>query len=268
MRTSFLHYIGILEGYKVTTHDRTFHLYRYQIIPTVEDFQLDFITGIKSRDELISKKNDLFVEALKNKKEFVHSRAELTHKLDEFGNFLVLKLGANRSLVRTTRELETEVLDNWPFIYIVINNKPSVQIMAVELETKTFNRTSTVVNILETNLNTRLRPYKLEVRIVPTYLKREFWGTVKTHQHRITYVEFFMVAPNLANISKGLLFNLGEIKRRTNSINTNLSLKSPKGEGLILSQKDKFTKSLVDYTAEGGGTVHLKVKNIRKTIKV
>jgi hypothetical protein len=76
-----------------------------------------------------------------------------------------------------------------------------------------------------------------------------------------------MIAPNLANISKGLGLDLGELKKTTNSINTNLSLNAPKGEGLTLSPKDPFTSSLVDYASQGGATIHLKIKNIRKTVK-
>ena len=46
-----------------------------------------------------------------------------------------------------------------------------------------------------------------------------------------------------------------------------MSLEAPSGEALTLSEDDSFTNSLVEYAAEGGGTVHLKVKGIRKLIK-
>jgi hypothetical protein len=250
------------------TLSRTFHLYRYQILPTVEDLQLDFIAGITSKDELIRRKNAIFADVIKNtKKEFFHPRAELTHQLYEMGDFMVLKLGANRSLIRITKSFEEEELENWPSVYVVINNNPEVQLMAVELEARAFYRSSTVVNVLETNINSWLEQFKLEVRINPTFLKNEFWRVVQTHKNRITYVEFFMVAPNLSNISKGLELDLGELKSRTNSINTNLALRSPKGERLTLSEDDRFVQSLVNYSAEGGGTIHLKARNIRKTIK-
>jgi hypothetical protein len=66
------------------TLSRTFHLYRYQILPTVEDLQLDFIAGITSKEELIRRKNAIFADVIKNtKKEFFHPRAELTHQLYE-----------------------------------------------------------------------------------------------------------------------------------------------------------------------------------------
>ncbi len=244
----------------MTRTSRTFHLYRYQIVPTVEDFQSDFVTGIESIEELVSRKNEFFADALRSKKEFVHPRADLTHQLYEIGEFFVMKLGANRGLTRITRDFEEEQLENWPSVYIVINNKSSVQLMAVELELQAFYRSSTVVNILEKNLNSRLEQLKLQVQIVPTYEKREFWGIVNANRNKITFAEFFMVAPNLANISKGLQLDLGELKKTTNSTSTNLSMRSPHGEALTLSENDPFTSSLVDYTSRGGGTVHLKIR--------
>ena len=251
----------------MTNLTRTFHLYRYQIVPTVEDFQLDFVTGIQSREELINKKNDIFAEALKSKKEFIHPRAELTHQLDVIKNFFVIRLAARRKLIRITKELQKEELDNWPDVYIIINNHPKSQLIAVEGDPQAFYRTTTIINILESNLTSRLKQYKLEVRIEPTFIKKEFWRIVNEHKNKITSAEFFMIAPNLANISKGLRLDLDELKKQTNSINTNVSLNSPKGEGLKLSEDEPFTGSLVGYASRGGGTIHLKIKIIRKKIK-
>lgn len=250
------------------TFSRSFHLYRYQINPTVESWQPDvFGEGIKSIAELKSKKNEIFISALKDIPQFFHPRAELTHKLFPFDNFLVLKLGANRSLIRTTKEFEEEILDNWPSVYVVINNDPNIQMMAVEIDFKVFYRTSTVVNILSTNLNDELQKNKLWLDIKPTFYKNEFWKIVNQHKNHVTKAEFYMVAPNLSNISDKLELDLGAIKNHTNSQNTNMTLESPKGESLTLTEDDSFTNSLVHYASEGGGTIHLKIKNIRKKIK-
>src|SRR5688572_13646400 len=105
-------YIFVLKGCLMKMVSRTFHLYRYQILPTVENFQSDFHTGITSKEELISKKNEIFANEVKGIKTHYHSRAELTHELYEAGNLIVIKLGANRSLVRITKDLEEEEIDN------------------------------------------------------------------------------------------------------------------------------------------------------------
>jgi hypothetical protein len=90
---------------------------------------------------------------------------------------------------------------------------------------------------------------------------------IQTHKNRLRYVEFFMVAPNLANISKGLSLDLKELKNTTNSINTSLALTSPKNEKLTIQEDNEFVKSLVEYSADGGGTIHIRARGVRKTIK-
>ncbi|MEW6586241.1 MAG: hypothetical protein AB1442_11610 [Nitrospirota bacterium] len=249
---------------------RTFNFYRYQILPKFEERQLELFVPrleISSMEELISKKNEIFADALKKQGKFSHPRSELTHQMDEVNGFLVLQIGANRSLIRITKDFVPEELDNWPSVHVIINNNPNVQMMAIELEEQAFYRTSTVVHILTTNLNKSLHKYGLVLEIMPIISESEFWKVVRTHKGRVTRVQFFMVAPNLANISKNLALDLGELKNRTNSLHTNLSLAAPSGEALKLSEDDKFTQSLVHYAAEGGGTTHLKIKGLRKIIR-
>jgi len=254
----------------MNTTSRTFQLFRFQILPTIGEHQLDLFfpqNEITSLEELKSRKNEIFADAIRKLTEFYHPRAELTHKLFEFNEYFVIKIGANRSLTRITKDFETEELDNWPSVYVVINNDPNSQMMAIELDEEAFYRTSTVAHVLTSNLNEKLRNYRLTLEILPTFIKNEFWNLVSSHKNRITRTQFFMVAPNLANISKNLELDLGEIKSRTNSLHTNMSLQAPGGESLTLSENDNFTNSLVHYASEGGGTVHLKVKGIRKLIK-
>ena len=220
-----------------------------------------------SIEELISQKNEIFARVLREQKTFRHVRAELTHELYEFGDFIVMRIGARRGLIRKTKDFKQEQLDTWPSVFIVINNDPNVQVMAVEEDAEAFYRTSTVVHIISTTLNPRLKKFRLRLEIRPTFERNEFWNIVRNYERRIVETRFFMVAPNLAQISKGLEFNLGEIKKRTNSIKTNLAFQAPRGESLTLSEDDSFTNSLVNYSSEGGGTIHVKVRNFKKLIK-
>ena len=250
---------------------RTFHIYRFQILPTFseKDFDLYFPPQfeIKSVEELASKKNQLFANALRKEADLKHSWATLTHQLYEVDDFFVLKIGANRGLVRITKDFVEEVLDNWPSAYVLINNDPDVQLMAIELEPQAFDKTSTVVNILTANINERLEKYRLSLEISPVTSVTEFWKIIKANEKRVTRVEFFMIAPNLANISKTLGLDLKELRSQTNSLRTNLSLEAPPGETLTLSEDDSFTKSLVDYSSKGGGTAHVKIKGYKKLVK-
>ncbi|MBA4319041.1 MAG: hypothetical protein C0412_11640, partial [Flavobacterium sp.] len=247
---------------------RTFHLYRYQIIPTVETLQLDFLQpDINSIEDLKKKKNKIFEDKLLSQKTFLYNRSEITHQIATINGFFVLQIGVNRNITRIKKDFEEEILDNWPSAYIVINNDPDVQKIAIEEDRNAFYRTSTIANIISSNMNKELFGNKLTLDIKPTFQKSEFWEVVHQYNKKITKAEFFMVAPNLTNISKNLELDLGEIKKLTNSKNTNLSLESATDESLTLSENDSFTNSLVQYSSEGGGTIHLKIKSIRKKIK-
>jgi hypothetical protein len=254
----------------MTTLTRTFHFYRYQILPTIPPEQMELAFNKEDYttiEELVSQKNEIFARVLREQKSFRHVRAELTHLLWEFGDFIVLKIGAKRGLIRITKDFKMEQLDTWPSVFVVINNDPNVQIIAVEEEADAFYRTSTVVHVLSTNLNEKLKKYRLQLEIRPTFERNEFWSIVRNYQRRIVETRFFMVAPNLAKISKGLELDLRELRERTNSVKTNMDLQAPRGESLTLSEDDSFIQSLVTYASEGGGTIHLKVKNISKLIK-
>ena len=262
MRLAHLNYIVIFKGCTMTTLTRIFHIYRYQLLPTIppEQMELAFTKEeYTSIEELISQKNDIFARVLREQKTFRHVRAELTHVLSEFGKFIVLQIGAKRGLIRKTKDFRQEQLDTWPSVYVVINNDPNVQIMAVEEDAEAFYRTSTVVHIISTTLNERLKRYRLQLEIKPTFERNEFWNVVRNYQRRIMETRFFMVAPNLANISKGLELDLRELRSRTNSVRTNMDLQAPRGKSLTLSEDDSFIGSLVNYASEGGGTIHLKV---------
>ena len=255
----------------MTTTSRTFHIYRYQILPTFprDDFDLHFTPQfeIKSVDELIERKNELFAKAVKSTNEFKHTWATITHQWYEKEEYILLKIGANRVLRRITKEFKEEFLDNWPSAYLVINNNPNVQIMAIELEEQAFERTTTIVNLLAANINKKLDKYKLSMVVEPVYLESKFWDIVNTHKHRISKVTFLMVAPNLANISKNLKFDLKELKSRTNSLRTNVTLQAPPKESLKISKDDEFTQSLAEYSSKGGGTAHFRIKGLSKLIK-
>ncbi len=73
----------------MTTLTRTFHLYRFQILPTIPPEQMELAFNkdeYTTIDELVKQKNEIFARVLREQKTFRHVRAELTHLIDEFGN--------------------------------------------------------------------------------------------------------------------------------------------------------------------------------------
>ena len=246
-----------------------FHKFRYQILPISQEIQTDmFDDRVTSLLSLKAHKNEFFEEALTHIKEFYFTRAEIIHRIIYNENhFIILEIGANRSINRQLKDFSEETLDNWPSILIVINNHPDYQVAAIELDRKVFYRTTTVANILENNLNEYLRRKQLQVRFMPMFEENQFWEIVSQYSQRVVQVEFEMISPNLSNISKNLNLDLATLRDTTNTQETLLRLKSDKGSHLTLSPEDPFINSLVTYSSAGGGNVSLKIKGIKRKVK-
>ncbi len=246
-----------------------FHKFRYQILPISQHIQMEmFDERLSSLESLKAHKNEIFEETLLNVQEFNFARAEVIHRiLYHEDHLIVLELGVNRSINRQLKDFSEETLDNWPSILVVINNRPDSQLVAIELDRKVFYRTTTVANILESNLNELLREKQLQVRFMPTFEKNQFWEIVSKYSERVVQVEFEMISPNLSNISKSLNLDLAALRDSTNTQETLLRLRSDKESHLTLSPNDTFINSLVAYSAEGGGNVSLKIKGVKRKFK-
>ncbi|MDK2982178.1 MAG: hypothetical protein PWQ55_2525 [Chloroflexota bacterium] len=247
--------------------ERSFRLYRYQINPTTKDIQGDYINGINSVSDLIEKKNDFFANAIKTIKGFTYNRALTTHKLFKANSdtLFIIRLAPNRPLKRTTKELVREEIDNWPELIIVIDNRPDKQYIAVELKQEAFRYTNTVANVLEANINKKLKPFQLYIQIEPLFEKHNFWDVV--NQGKVDFVRFYINAPNLANLSSSLSDSLKDTIKKTNADRAHLGLYSPSDESLEISENNKEIEGLVDYASGGGGTVHVKLIGISTLYK-
>ena len=71
----------------------------------------------------------------------------------------------------------------------------------------------------------------------------------------------------MANISNALELDLAKLNEDTNSHRTDLKLNSGEGSTLEVNENNILINSLVDYSAEGGGDIELKMKGVKKTIR-
>lgn len=247
---------------------RSFRLFRYQINPVKKDIQGDFLLeGIDSVEKLIQSKNQFFVNALLGITEFKFKRSPIAHDIKEFGATLVMQIGANRPVKVTTKEFVEKEIENWPALTVVVDNRDSKQLLAIELKQQAFRYAETVANMIENNLNKALRQYQLIAQIEPLFEKEDFWRVINSNAGKISYIKFFMVEPNLPELSKNLSDSLKKATKRINSNRFNLGFHSAPEESLSISEDDDDLNGLVDYSAGGGGTAHVKIQGIRAVYK-
>ena len=131
----------------------SFELFRYQLLPIDRFLQGNLLTGVSSIDELISRKNEFFSEAIHGTKNFSDKRHEtITKKLYEKDDFFLLRIAHNKSIHRETKDFRDEVIDNWPSILVAIWNDPEKQFIAVQRRHTAFSSSELVVSPSKSSL--------------------------------------------------------------------------------------------------------------------
>jgi hypothetical protein len=243
-----------------------FHLYRYQLLPVDRYFQGD-LYGAKSVDELIEKKNEIFSESLGAPGAFVSARTHtVTQSLAKADDFHLYRIAANRSLHHETRDFNTEVIDNWPKILVVIWNAPNKQLIAVQHRVNAFQGTDAVMKLVFDSIEPLLAKNQLTALWEPLFEKQIFWDLVNKYQGKIQEIDFELVTPNMANISGVLPENLRQFAKLTNAVKSHVAITSDRASSLKISQDDPVLNALVEYSSEGGGDISLRLAGIKKKV--
>ncbi len=242
-----------------------FEVYRYQLVVN-KAIQLSLDNQFQSPEQIRENKNKIFQDLIANPQfHFTASKSETTSKLVfSKGDISIFKLAVRRSLKHDKKDFTEETIDNYPKLLIGINNNPAVQKIAIQENKKAFSQAHAVSRIIEQSVESKIRKENLSFSLLPLYDKKEFWDLVGRYQGRITQLTFDLVSPNMANISKDLKVNLREFYEDTNTHKTKIELTSDKGSHLEIKNDSKLVNSLVDYSAEGGGNIAMRVAGYTK----
>ncbi len=244
-----------------------FHIYRYHLLPIdTNNKQIDlFKNETLTFDEIKERKNEFFTKTLENLIESKNNHHPLKLEHNEDG-FYLFKL-AQKKTTTITQNFENVIIDNEPYVYVIFNNNPSVQKIAISDNFEAFSNPDVVKNILKKVFRRDLEPYGLNIELEQLFDKVEFWEYVGKHKEEITYINFQFIKPNLANISESLPEVFKTFADNTNSHESHITIKAPeKGTLENINKSNTNIEGLVDYTSNGAGSIKLKVKNIRKQL--
>lgn len=243
----------------------SFELFRYQLLPIDRFLQGNLLTGVGSIDELISRKNEFFSEAIKGTQNFSDERHEtITKKLYEEDDFFLLRIAHNRSINRETKDFRDEVIDNWPSILVAIWNHPEKQLVAVQRRATAFSSSEVVVKMIIKAISNSLAHHHLRAIHEPLFEKQQFWSLLHQYEGRVKAVEFELITPNMANISGSLSEDLKSFAKATNSTRSKLKIESDPEAPLHLEERNSTLQGLVNYSSEGGGNISLKIDGVKK----
>ena len=127
----------------------TFYLFRYHLLPlSSNDTQLQLFPEIKiSADEIKKNKNLYFSDVLKK----LDSSSNNTNPLklyDKDDEYYLFKI-ANKRTTKLTKNFSSQYIDNEPYVYVIINNDPLEQKIAISDNIEAFSSYITVQNILK-----------------------------------------------------------------------------------------------------------------------
>jgi hypothetical protein len=249
----------------------TFDFYRYQIIPrSQEPFVID---GQEySVDELKAQKNRFFQETV---------ATEGLVYIDSFGtqlryrilrveeNRFYMKLGKEKEVTLNNRNLQPVNQTDYPSVWVLIDNEPDRQIIAISRDSNAFGNTNAVSNILERNFTNFLGNFNLQVLISPILHKKDFWALIRNYDQRIERLEFLLIRPNMANISGTFKDEIRDLTDSTNSALTRVQLNAPEDQVLEnINQDNERIAALADYAVQGGAQhIKVKLKGVKKVIK-
>ncbi len=244
-----------------------FHVYRYHLLPidkTIKQLEA-FPKKTYTYEQLKKNKNKFFAEILDklvDNKNNSHP-LKLEHSEKDYYLFKI----AQKKNTTITKNFKNTNIPNEPYCYVIFNNDDSVQKIAISDNIDAFSKPDTVKNILKKVFKRDLENYGLNIEIEQMFDSINFWEYVKKYDDQITLVNFKFIKPNLANISKSLPADFKEFADNVNSHESHIVIKAPdKGTLENITQQNLAVNGLVEYSANGAGSIKLKVKSIRKQL--
>lgn len=245
-----------------------FEVFRYQILPSTQNVQGNIFKRFRTIDELKKRKNKIFEQILNKISSLTYREARLNCKIDlNDAPWFVLEINTQKSVPIESEDFKKERIDSWPHVTVIINNDPEVQLIAISRNKKAFTSGKVVAEILKDNFQDALNEYCLDLQVEALFKKKAFWDLIDKYEGKVASVKFELISPNMSNISKSLQLDLRQLKLDTNSHRTDLKLNSGKDSVLEINRKSEYIHSLVDYSADGGGDIEIRLKGIKKTMK-
>jgi hypothetical protein len=248
------------------TKNVSFEVFRYQLVVD-KALQMDMY-NYKSAEEIRADKNNIFQNLILNENFKIQSgQSDLTSKLlYSKGSMSYFKLAVKRKAIVYKKDFSEDFIENYPNIIVAINNDPAIQKIAIQSNTKAFADCKTVCHILQKSIEPKVKQNNLSFFVEPLFDKKEFWNLISKYPKQVRQVTFNLISPNLANISKDLQLNLKELYEDTNTQKTKIELNAEEESYLDIKESSTFVNSLVDYSAEGGGNIQMRVNGIRKAL--
>ena len=247
----------------------SFEVFRYQLVVD-KMMQVNLFDNNLTAEQIREKKNDFFQDIITNDNFRFHSgnsvlNTKLVHKS---GTMSYFRVGVARKKVVHKKDFTEDFIEDYPNVIVAINNDPTVQKIAIQTNTNAFQDCKTVKQIIQKTIANNIRKHNISLIIEPLYDKKEFWSLVQQYPKQIKQVSFDLISPNMSNISKdvNVNFNLKQLNEDTNTKRTKLEINADDESYLEIKEASDYVNSLVNYSANGGGKISMRVQGVSKKL--
>lgn len=244
-----------------------FCIFRYHLLSlNSKRIQTSFFEeGEITNEEIKERKNEFFALELDGLDNNNKTANPLKLHFKE-GNYYIFKIAQKKKTV-IYKDFESTVFENEPYVYVIINNDPDIQKIAISFNSDAFTHPGVVKNILKDIFKSDLEKYGLNIEIEQLFDAISFWKHINKHKDAITYINFEYIKPNLARISSALPKDFKNFSENVNSHESHITIKAPqKGILVNIDENNEDIAGLVDYVSKGGGSIKLKIKGYKKTL--
>lgn len=184
----------------------------------------------------------------------------------------VLRILKNCRGIRHDENFKSIPFDDYRSCIIIIDNRPGIQLIAIENATSAFHSLETVERIIERTLSRVMaQRFSLRMSIKNIYDAARFWNIAqdkKSYPRGFRKVEFTWPKPNLERLAKRFEFIQG-IRKDTESAVT-LVTDAGAGKSVKLNPDDQWTRDVVEVASNIGGeaSIRLTPNGSRRKINV
>lgn len=267
-----------------------FQIYNYQFGKIENnDFQTDLFGNKKvlmsakesfpKRQEILQKIMKEDYEGPKEKKiKFTHKTTgdkEYTHRhqMKPTDGIIVMRIANKKNQKRINQELEEVNEDNYTNCLVIIDNRPGIQRMAIEVKKSAFATDTMLCNIIKYTLNKILANYSLYIDLMHIQDPKDFWTFIndkKSYPKGFYKIKFHLPYLNLERLQKKF-DNLTHKIRESYNGKLDWEVTAEVGGELNITKSDKFQEAQINFFTKdlGGYSVELVPNdNKKKSIKV
>lgn len=244
----------------------SFVLYSYEFKGIkVPESPIDFpnLETIKVEDSVAKKQeifgsffqNDNFQEYFKMKNKSYRCRLAW-----HYNNVIVMQIECKHQRKKSENFVD-KIEDNYPWCYVIIDNRKDIQHITVQKNASAFSNTDTVAKIIEYTINAWLLKFRLCITIKPKYSSKVFWNLLEKYKvWGIKRIVFKFAYPNVDWATQ----RIRELKDFAHQSNGAVRLGVEAADNEFLDFKPtKKNKDMVNVCSGTGEDIEIKPKGLK-----